>query len=73
MRAYCPEEALRGPEVSVNGLQNAFLERFGILHEPVFQMHIISPFLNPETVLSVYPEVERLDYDSTVSHHQHQK
>lgn len=74
VRAFRREEALRHPDVSVNDLLYAFLECFGILHEPVVQLHVTSPFLEPKTVLSACRQVQvNSDFDSAVSCNRHQK
>ncbi|WOO42039.1 hypothetical protein [Rubellicoccus peritrichatus] len=53
--------------VSVNDLIRSFLERQGIKHEPVCQMHITTPLLKVETLLSAFQDVEfSSPYDSVV-------
>lgn len=68
VRAYSRDSALRGQDVSINQLIMAFLDRFRIRHEPIIQMHVTTPFLQPATVMEAARKVE-LDtaFDSSVS------
>lgn len=53
--------------VSVNDLIHDFLDRYRIGHEPICQMHVTTPLLEVETLLSAYKDVEFASpYDSVV-------
>ena len=65
---YERAEALRRPGTSVNDLIRGFLDRFAIRHEPVVQIHVTTPFLDPASVRRACERVTvDSQYDSAVS------
>lgn len=61
------EPSLCEAGISVNELIRSFLERQGIKHEPICQMHITTPLLQVDTLLKAFQDVEFTSpYDSVV-------
>ena len=65
--AYHRTESLKGNEVSVIKLINDFIDRFSIQDDEIIcQVHVTSPFINPETLSAAYNKLQS-GYDSIVS------
>jgi len=65
--AYRREEHLLGGETSVNKLIDHFVNKYCKKGDIVGQIHVTSPFLSPETVLSSFRDLQENDYDSIAS------
>jgi len=66
IKAYKRKKGLLGDEISVCDLIHSFINKFKIKNEWICQLHVTSPFLNPET-LNEIEVLTNLDYDSIVS------
>lgn len=58
VEAYAREDALCGDGVSIHALIEHFLQRYGIRHEIVAQLHLTTPFLRPETLLQAFEQLQ---------------
>lgn len=73
VHVYEREAAHRDPDLSVNELIRQFLQRYGIRHEVIGQMHITTPFLRPETLQAAFAALAPGSaYDSVLACTRHQ-
>lgn len=63
--AYVRDDVLVGDSVSVCKLINNFILKFNIIDEPICQLHVTSPFLDPRTLAAAFSKMKL--HDSVVS------